>query len=518
MFTPPDSLAGCAAQCVMVRLGSHLPPVVTAEADLPRRLHLLEMHPIGGVLLFRAATPDVAHTLSELQGVVSIPLLVAADVERGIGQQVQGATLFPHARALAQTPDPVAAAAMVGDVTAREARTCGIHLALAPVADVNTYALNPIIGVRSFGTKPDIVSACVQAYINAAQDLGLATTAKHFPGHGRTVTDSHATLPTVDASDEEMQHVDLPPFQTAIDAGVEAMMTAHVAYPALGAEGPATASQTLLHDRLREAMGFSGLIVSDSLRMDAVQSPACSPSALVQAGVDLLLDPVDATTVVEELVAAVQDGRLAEERLREACNRVLALKRTMHERWGPKAFVPTDVNDEMGTASTCADADRLAWEALTLTRSKAIPWPLSRDAVSDGTDLMVVHLTQQATDKAMPLKEAFHEAYPSVVYRTWHPGTSSAEQEAIRTLGHDRPNLVVVCTTTPAAWHAFGLSREQRLLLHEWMAARPVVLGVLGSAEALPALPDATATICTYSDVPAAQRALVRALVQGTEH
>lgn len=500
----------------MARLGSYLPPVTPAADDVPRLLRLLETHRIGGVLLFHAHADTVVDALDAVQGAARIPLLVAADVERGVGQQVDGATEFPHARALTETDDPEAAVSLLAKATAREARACGIHWAFAPVADVNTCTENPIIGLRAFGETTDAVADHVRTYVRTAHTAGMATTAKHFPGHGRTPTDSHATLPTVEAAADALEAVDLPPFQAAIDAGVDAIMTAHVRYPALGAETPATASRALLTERLRDAMGFDGLVVSDSLRMEGLTADIYPPHVLLDAGVDLLLDPPDAVAVIDDLVAAVENGTLPEQRLREACGRVLALKRTVRTRWGPKAFVPSHRDDPVGTASLRAEANRRAADAIDVQVRDAAAWPLPPDDVQQGRDLMVVHVTPRdrsnGDSEPLPLEAHVREHYPAGTYHTVHAGTSHGEREALREQGLRASHLVVVCSVVPAAWHAFGLPSEQQALVEEWIRARPVVLAALGDPNGLAGLPQPAATVCTYSDVPAAQRALVRAV------
>ena len=498
---------------MMVRLGSYLPPVTRAADDVPRLLRVLETHPIGGVLLFHAHADTVVDTLDTVQGAAKIPLLVASDIERGVGQQVDGATQFPHARALAATGDPEAAISLLVDVTAREARACGIHWAFAPVADVNTCAENPIIGPRAFGETTDVVTEHVRTYVHAARTTGLATTAKHFPGHGRTPTDSHATLPLVDTAATDLERVDLPPFQAAIDAGVDAIMTAHVAYPSIGADGPATASDAVLTKRLRGTMGFEGLVVSDSLRMEGLAADAYPAHALVDAGVDLLLDPPDAEVLIDDLVAAVQRGRLSAERLREACGRVLSLKQTMRDRWGAKAFVPSHRDDPVGTTALRAKVDRLAETALKVQVNDASTWPLPPDDVGQGDDLMVVHVTpRDRGDEPSALEADVRAHYPSVSYHTLHAGTSEATRNALCDQGMHVPYLVVLCTVAPAAWHSFGLRPEQRTLVEAWIQARPVVLAALGHPQALEDLPDAAVALWTYSDVPASQRALMRTI------
>ncbi|MGI9175988.1 MAG: glycoside hydrolase family 3 N-terminal domain-containing protein, partial [Rhodothermales bacterium] len=252
MSTPPTSLRDRAAQVVFARIGSNMPPPVTVEEDADRVEALLERCPLGGLVLFngdRAATPK---TLARLQAQSPYPLLITADMERGAGQALRGATVFPHAMAYSALGDQAEALAEASaGASAREALAGGIHVTFSPVADVNTNARNPIIATRAFGSKPEEVARLVQAYLRGCQKEGILTTAKHFPGHGSTQEDSHAELPVVKSARRELEAVDLLPFRAAIEADVDLMMTAHVAFPALDERGlPATLSRPILHDLL----------------------------------------------------------------------------------------------------------------------------------------------------------------------------------------------------------------------------------------------------------------------------
>ena len=509
----PETVRERAGQCVMPRLGSNLPPTTAAETDADRVGRLLERCPIGGLILFRGAHPATSRGLADLQRISRFPLLVGADIERGVGQQVHGGTVFPHAQALGATNRPEAAAVRLARVTAREARACGIHWAFAPVADVNTCAENPIIGIRAFGEDPALASRCVKAYVDAARDEGLLTTAKHFPGHGRTAVDSHETTPVVDAPTDALERVDLPPFQTAIDAGVDAIMTAHVAYPALDPEArPATGSSPILRDRLRDEMGFGGVVVSDSLLMEGGPGqghpPGKQAAGLLNAGVDLLLDPDDPEAVVDGLVAAVEDGVLSESRLDAAWQRVWHLKMRIREQWGNAAFAPAP--GDMDTARHRSVADALARRAVRERVSAEALWPLSPSRVGEGHTLQGVVLTPRADARALaPLAEALRSTYPAIRYDTLTAESSSAQYDAVRAAALDAEHLVLIGAVEPAAWHTFGLHREQQAWMRRLTASRDAVVAALGSPHVLDAVPHAHVRLCTYSTVPASQRALV---------
>lgn len=223
---------------------------------------------IGGVVFFQGDPFGTAAIANRLQEAAPIPLLMASDYEWGAAMRVEGASQFPTAMALG-AGGTVADVEFQGEVTAREARALGIHLLLNPVFDLNTNPDNAVINTRSFGQDPTRASELGAAFIRRAQELGVLTTAKHFPGHGGTAIDSHVGMPVVRASRDRLERVELAPFRAAIEAGVAAIMPAHAAVPALGGsiDRPATISKEILQDVLRAELGFRGLIVSDALDM-----------------------------------------------------------------------------------------------------------------------------------------------------------------------------------------------------------------------------------------------------------
>jgi beta-glucosidase-like glycosyl hydrolase len=273
---------------------------------------------VAGFLVFggdEELLPPFLRTLREAAG---RPLLVMTDAERGVGQQVNGCLELPPLLAVGATLSEERAY-QHGRTTAIEARAMGINMVLAPVADVLSLPSNPILGNRSFGSNPDLVARFVAAWIAGAQDQGVLACAKHFPGHGHTAGDSHAELPVVPADAGTLDVRELPPFRAAIAAGVGAIMTAHVVYPALDpAPGvPATLSRPTLVDLLREKLGFGGLVLSDALIMDGLLlaggevrlTEADAALRCLAAGCDLLLHPTDPYEIAGVLEKAAAEGR-----------------------------------------------------------------------------------------------------------------------------------------------------------------------------------------------------------------
>ena len=240
-------------------------------------------------MVFASELETVPRLLNDLQEAAAIPLLVSADVERGLAFRVRNGTVpLPWAMAIGASRSEEAAR-FTGEVTAREARALGIHWALAPVADVNNNPDNPVINIRSYGEDPELVARMVRAYVEGTQAGGMLATAKHFPGHGDTSTDSHHVRPVVAADRERLERVELVPFKAAIDAGVDTIMTAHVVMTAVDAEAPATLSNPVMTGLLREEMGFEGLIVTDALEMAGIR-PAWTGEAAIrslEAGADV---------------------------------------------------------------------------------------------------------------------------------------------------------------------------------------------------------------------------------------
>jgi beta-glucosidase len=310
---------------------------------------------VGGFLLVGGDQDQVRTLAKRLQRESRHPLLIAADLERGAGQQFIGATGLPPLAAIAALDD-LEALRRAARLTAREARTMGVNWNLAPVGDLDLEAENPVLGTRAVNGDFARVSSRVTAWIEACQSEGVLACAKHFPGHGRTTEDSHLTMPVVRESLDVLKEQDLAPFRAAIATGVASIMTAHVSYPSLDPSGlPATLSRELLQWLLRQQLKYDNLVVADALIMRGVLEGRDETEAAVmavQAGCDLLLQPDDVHAVVEALERARAEGRL------DPAMAQLALRRRL--KWAQWASPPNDWRRPSG-----ADT---AWGALLADR------------------------------------------------------------------------------------------------------------------------------------------------------
>ncbi len=325
---------------------------------------------VGGFTLYGGTAEAVRALTRDLQQRSKTPLLIGADMERGAGQQFEGSTGLPPAAAIASLRDRDAVRRAARHV-AREARTMGVNWNYAPVADLDVEPLNPVLNTRAFGSQPSEVGDYVAEWIDACQSEGVLACAKHFPGHGRTIDDSHLTLPVVSTPHSVLMQDDLLPFRSAIDAGVGSIMTAHVAYLSLDPSGqPATLSREILTWVLRQRCEFENLIVGDSINMPAVLQGIDEGEAAVRAiiaGCDLVLAPGDLQKTVHALETAVADGRIERDRLR------LSLRRRL--KWAQWVSPPNDYRRPSGTdVLWCAGlADRVLKIVRPLTRGIRAP-------------------------------------------------------------------------------------------------------------------------------------------------
>jgi len=304
------------------------------EANNSQLKYWLQELNIGGVILLGGSSVELQARSRQLQNLANIPLFIAADIEEGIGQRFPGGTWFPPPMALGaiyqQNPaQALKLASQMGKITAQEALAVGINWMLAPVVDVNNNPDNPVINIRAFGESPEVVSALTVAFIEGARSTVVLTTAKHFPGHGDTATDSHLDLPSLEHSDARLNAVELIPFQAAIATGVDSIMTAHLLIPAWDQHQPATLSAEIITQKLRNNMGFDGLVVTDALIMGGITkfaSPKEVALMAVEAGCDVLLMPDDPEIAIASIYDGVKSGRIKEERIHKSLERIWQAK------------------------------------------------------------------------------------------------------------------------------------------------------------------------------------------------
>lgn len=288
---------------------------------------------IGGFILFGGEKDEVKNFITALQTRSAIPLFMASDIERGMGQQFEGTTHLPCQMAMAaaldkENPEHHDLLQKALEALSHEAHDIGINMPLIPVLDINQKPDNPIICTRAFSDSPRTVAWFGSEYIKVLERSGLVSCAKHFPGHGDTTADSHITLPVINKSYNDLLNIDIMPFREAIKTGVSSIMVGHLSIPAVAAQ-PASLSKRIITDMLRGELGFKGLVVTDALNMHALRDMQKVPVKCLNAGIDILLHPADVDLTVQELIEAFKKKVLPEERIDDAVSRIVNVKKRM---------------------------------------------------------------------------------------------------------------------------------------------------------------------------------------------
>jgi beta-N-acetylhexosaminidase len=345
---------------------------------------------VDGPYLLRSEPYEAAELLNRLQSESKLPLLFAADFERGVSMRLMGTTVFPHAMAFGGD-GKAEDAETFGRITAEEARAIGIHWNFFPDADVNSNPANPIINTRSFGEDPKQVGDLVAAYIKGAHEGGMLTTVKHFPGHGDTATDSHLGVASVNVDRAHLDSIELPPFREAIAAGVDSVMVAHVTVPALDSDPNhvATISPAIVSDLLEKQLGFKGIIVTDALDMAGLthlfaNNIGRAAVEAFKAGNDLLLIPADFPASYNAMLLALQSGEISRERLDRSVLKILKAKASL----GLQDARMVDVNavaNLVAKPANLAFGQQVADAAVTLVRDNGKVLPLKSSLKNGGT-------------------------------------------------------------------------------------------------------------------------------------
>src|SRR2546423_12108768 len=415
------SLRDKAAQLIWPMVFGDFTPA--ASAGWARAQGYVTNDHIGGLVMSVGGPMEIAAKLNAMQRLSAIPLIVGADLEFGAGYRARGgyflpnaidlggATIFPPEMGIGATRDS-ALAYDQGRITATEGRALGIHVAFAPILDVNNNPANPVIGVRSFGEDPRLAATLGASLVRGLQEHGMVATGKHFPGHGDTDRNSHLTLPTITATRARLDSVELVPFRAAIEAGMGAIMTAHIALPSILGDSstPATLSPRVMTDLLRRELGFRGLLITDAMDMNGVLAnvrpgragqmlagqygtinsiglpEACKRA--IEAGADVLLMPTDVPAAIDAVVTGIEEGRFTAARVDSSVKRILALK----ERVGLNRdrFVRLDsVRSIVGDSNNLNVARRAAEQSITLAKDSLHLVPLTRGSGSGARVLSI---------------------------------------------------------------------------------------------------------------------------------
>ncbi len=485
-----------------------------SELGVANGKELIEKYHVGGVIYFawsnNVANPEQIAGLSNgLQRVATshgadIPLLISTDQEHGVvtrvgppATQLPGNMALGAGRSETDTYD-------AGRISGQELRAIGINQDFAPDADVNVNAQNPVIGVRSFGSDPTLVADLVSANVDGYQSANVAATAKHFPGHGDTATDSHYGVPIINHTRAEWERIDAPPFRAAIAHGIDTIMTAHIVVPALDPSGvPATLSKPIITDILRGELGYDGVVVTDALTMQGVRDNFGDdriPVLALKAGVDQLLMPAPGKLDIafHAVLDAVRSGELTEDRIDQSVHRVLQLKMS-HGLFKPKnVFVDeSQVSSVVGTDAHQQRAQEITDSTVTLVKDDTDALPLAK-----GTQKVLV----TGASVTPGLADRIHDRGPAAT--AYNTGTAPSDASIAAAVAQAQASDQVVVATNNAATSP----GQQKLVTQLLATGKPVVVVAVRNPYDIAYFTGAPTYLATYSTTAISVESLVRVL------
>ncbi len=499
-------------------------------------------------LLYKNEPLEAATLINQLQKDSEFPLIFAADFEHGLGMRLNGATDFPQAMAFGATGN-VEYARLSGRITAQEARAIGVQWNWFPDVDVNSNPANPVINTRSFGEDPKLVGEMAAAYIAGAHQFGMMTTAKHFPGHGNTEGDSHVFVPVVKGDAAHLETIELPPFRAAIQAGVDAVMTAHVLVPALdpNRRHVATISPAIVTELLQQKMGFHGLIITDALDMGGLRQsfPQGGPEAAaraaveaVKAGNDILLLPFDLDGAYNGLLQAVRSGEISEARIDQSVLKVLRAKASVGLNQARLVDLAA-VNEIVAKPASLATAQEIADKAVTLVRdnhqalplkaaakgTKPPPNPYQPVAETRDSTVLLIFTDDSRSDSGRTLDHELRARIPDArVYYIDPRGAAGMTQPVLAAVTESQVVIAavfefpvpgrVVRAQNGAAVNAIVVQESSATLLQQVLrsAAEKTIVVAVGSPYIAAQLPEVQTYMCTFSSGHGSEVSAVKAM------
>ena len=492
--------------------------------------------------LYRNQPYEAAELLNRLQRDSKLPLLVAADFERGLTMRLQGATTFPHAMAFGATGKLDYAEAF-GRITAQEARAIGVHWNFFPDADVNSNPANPIINTRSFGEDPQQVGDLVAAYIRGARANGMMVTIKHFPGHGDTATDSHLSVAQVTGDKNRLQSVELPPFGKGIEAGVDAVMVAHVTVPALEPDPNrvATTSPAIVTGLLKNQLGFKGIVVTDALdmagltRLYAANIGRAAVDAF-KAGNDLLIIPADLDASYRAMLDAAHSGEIPQAQIDASVLKLLKAKAAL----GLHKARSVDVEKlaaEVGKPENVTLGQQISDDAVTVVRDNGRLLPLKQTGTVAGglpyqraeevrNNLVVIVLSEDVrTEAGRVLEHQFKARVPNANVIYVDPRIAGAMSDEVLKAVDQAGSVVAAVYVVPTAGriakadagglkNSVGLADASGALLQNILehAGQKTAVLAMGNPYLAQDFPTVENYICTFSNATVSEISVVKAL------
>src|SRR5712672_2759125 len=495
----------------------------TDAAAYAQMLHCVNDLHVGGFINITQGSPlgivksqayPTAVLTNQLQAKAKVPLLIGADFERGAAMRLDEGTSFPTAMALAAAGNSRDAYTM-GKVTALEARAVGIHWVYAADADVNNNPNNPIINTRSFGEDPARVAEFVKEFVRGVEENDALATAKHFPGHGDTASDSHIDLPVIQANRERLDRLELVPFRAAIAAGAGSIMTGHLSVPSLEPDPntPATLSSHILTDLLRHDLHFQGLVITDAMDMGGITvryAPSEAAVRAVLAGADALLMPPVPDAAFEGLQSAVKSGRISRERLDASVRRILQAKAKLGLDKNRLVDINA-INQNFGRTAWQAESQDISDRGVTLLRDT--PHRLPLDATKPTRALLLAFYADPEPYPGEDLERELRSRFDSVT--TLRADTRFVNASTLKMPPPDSYDLVILALFVRVSDRKGNVDvpAEQAALADQvYKSGKPVVTLAFGSPYLIERFPRAETWLGAFGISDVAQISMARAL------
>ena len=482
--------------------------------------NLITDYHIGGLIFMKGDVYGQAILTKKFQAISQIPLWITQDMEWGAAMRVEGTTRFTPAMGLAATGNPDNAFLM-GQITAKEAKALGVHQIFAPVLDVNNNPANPVINVRSFSTDPKLVAEYGSAFIQGVQSQRVVATAKHFPGHGDTDTDSHSSLPVVNSDYSRLDSVELLPFKVAIGDGINSIMSAHISFPEISPEKnlPVTLDPSVLKNILIDSLNFEGLVITDAMEMrgiTSVFSPGRAAIKALNAGCDLILMSPDIYTAIAEVEDAVQKGEISEERINQSYRKILLWKETYGLFDGSNVVDIDKLDEEINTKTSRAIAERIARESITVLKNKQNILPINSAKYQN--ILLVSIANDRSGTTGAEFATELRKYHSNVSFMVFDQRTGSEEKEKILSKAKKSDLIIIGSYVNLRFRKSLQVSSSQHTLIRQLINThKPTALVTFGNPYVLANLSDADVQIMAWYNSEFQEKAVASALFGASE-
>ncbi|MDZ7715608.1 MAG: glycoside hydrolase family 3 N-terminal domain-containing protein [Balneolaceae bacterium] len=455
---------------------------------------------VGGLIFFNGNIYGQSVLINKLQRISKIPLWITQDMEYGAAMRISGTTRFTPAMGVAATQNPDYAYWM-GKITAQEAKAVGVHQIFAPVLDINNNPNNPVINVRAFSGNPQMVATYGNRFIEGVESEGLVATAKHFPGHGDTGTDSHISLPVIDYNYSRLDSVELVPFKSAIQNGLQSIMSAHISFPQLSdtPDVPGTLDKGILNRILIDSLRFDGMVVTDGLEMSGISSHFSPGRAVVKAlkaGADLMLLSPDEATAINEVVHAVRTGEISESRIEKSVRKLLQWKKQHGLFEGTEIDIDA-LSAKINTRKNRVIADEIARGSTTLLRNKNNILPIRPSKFPEV--LLISVADDESGNTGSYLARRIRDYHPNVNFHVFDNRSSEEEKQAMLKDAQDASLIIIGSFIYVRSGQPVQLDNDQLNFLKKLPSDKPKALLAFGNPYVVHDLPKTDVQLLAWS-------------------